>query len=47
MIPKEAAQRLNNIIELSWEILFERIISGNLKINKEFFFTIALFESNI
>jgi hypothetical protein len=28
-------ERLNNIIEQSWSILFERIVSGKLKINKE------------
>jgi hypothetical protein len=35
MISKEQSIRLNSVIEMAWEILFEQIISGRLLINKE------------
>lgn len=35
MISLDKKQRLNEIIDLAWELLFESIISGKLSINKE------------
>jgi hypothetical protein len=35
MVSIETIKRLNQVIELSWEIIFERIINGKLIINKE------------
>lgn len=35
MIPLDENTRLNEIIDLAWELLFENIISGKLLINKE------------
>jgi hypothetical protein len=35
MLPLEPYIRLNQTIDTAWEILFERIVSGCIKINKE------------
>jgi hypothetical protein len=35
MISLDKKERLNQIINFAWEILFENIVSGKLKINKE------------
>jgi hypothetical protein len=35
MISTDQHTRLNQVIDIAWEILFERIVSGQLQINKE------------
>lgn len=35
MISSDQHTRLNHVLEMAWEILFEQIVSGKLSINKE------------